>query len=235
MFGLNIFKMKKLEKAFFPFFAGLLLNLGLFAGGSDTLSVIELSEIRLVQHRGAFYGEDHHVFFLGKEELKLNAGLGLSDILSGRFPASIKTYGGTGNLATVSLRGTRSVHTQVSWNGFPINSGTTGDADLSLLPLIIIDRISIINGASGSLYGSGTFGGAIDISSETNFNQKMGVSYNISTGSFNDRFHALNLTVGNRLVQYRNGVYFRRADNDFTYVDPLFPGSPEKKMLHNEL
>jgi iron complex outermembrane receptor protein len=83
----------------------------------------------------------------------------------------VKSYGAPGNLTSLSFRGTLSNHTQITWNGFPLNNPTTGDADLSLIPLTIADKVSLVYGASGSLYGGGTFGGSVDLISSPSSEQ----------------------------------------------------------------
>jgi vitamin B12 transporter len=213
--------------------SGLLFCARLLAGGADTLKLVELPEVLIVQQRGSFYGEDHHVISLGKKDVNSNPASNLGDLLQLKFPSLIRSYGGgAGNLCSVSLRGTTSIHTQVNWNGFPLNSATSGDADLSLFPLVLADRVSIINGASGSLYGSGTFGGAIDITSETNFENRINLSTANETGSFGNQFNAAELGVGNSRLQYLGTLYSRKAENNFPYKSLDFSNS---RVSHNEL
>jgi vitamin B12 transporter len=227
--------MENLAK-FYVFLPVLALSAGLLrAEGADSIRFVALNEVKVVQHRGVFYGEDHHVISINTSGNESYGTASLGEMLSLRFPSNIKTYGGTGNLASASVRGTSSVHTQINWNGFPVNNATTGDADLSLLPLLMADRISLVRGASASLYGSGTFGGAIDITSETYSKHRFGVSYTNETGSFGSHGNIMELHGGGSIFRYKGGVYSREAVNDFSYYDPLLAGSPRRIMQHNEL
>ncbi len=57
-------------------------------------------------------------------------------------------------MATASFRGTAPSHTQVSWNGISISSPMLGMVDFSLIPVYIIDDLTLKHGAA-SLVGPG--------------------------------------------------------------------------------
>ena len=68
--------------------------------------------------------------------------LNLGDLLSKKSHLFIKSYG-IGSLATVSLRGSGSAHTQLNWNGISLNSCMNGSSDLSLFPLFSLSLPSV--------------------------------------------------------------------------------------------
>ncbi|MCP9471183.1 MAG: TonB-dependent receptor, partial [Nitrospira sp.] len=71
--------------------------------------------------------------------------------------------GGPGTEATVKMRGAFARHTLVLIDGVIVNSPTTGAYDFSSLTVDNIDRIEILRGAQGMLYGSDAIGGVINI------------------------------------------------------------------------
>ena len=58
----------------------------------------------------------------------------LGRLLSYRTPIFLKFYSISG-LASPSFRGTSAGHTQVFWEGIPLNSPTLGQVDFSLFPI----------------------------------------------------------------------------------------------------
>src|SRR6185295_8939893 len=60
-----------------------------------------------------------------------------------------------------SFRGASAAQSAVYWEGVPLMNGATGLTDVSLLPLSLIDSISLDYGSSAALLGSGNIGGAI--------------------------------------------------------------------------
>ena len=71
-----------------------------------------------------------------------------------------KNYG-NGGLSTISLRGTSASHTNVLWNGIPVNSPTLGQSDYSVFPSFLIDNVTVLKGSTSSLFGSGSIGGTV--------------------------------------------------------------------------
>jgi vitamin B12 transporter len=71
--------------------------------------------------------------------------------------------GGAGTEATVKIRGAFARHTLVLIDGVIVNSPTTGAYDFASLTAENIDRIEILRGAQGMLYGSDAIGGVINI------------------------------------------------------------------------
>lgn len=109
--------------------------------------------------------------------------LSLSELLSENTPVFIKSHG-RGALATASFRGTAASHTQVNWNGININSPMTGMVDFSLLPVYVIDQISLKHGASSIADQSGGLGGTINIENKADWSKPFRLKYMQGIGSF---------------------------------------------------
>ena len=84
----------------------------------------------------------------------------MANLLSQQVPVFVKSYG-LNNIATLNFRGASAAQSQVYWNGVPIQNAALGIADVSLLPVELMNRINIVYGSSSALWGSGNVGGAV--------------------------------------------------------------------------
>jgi outer membrane cobalamin receptor len=142
--------------------------------------------------------------------------------------------GSLGALSTVGIRGASATHTSVNWNGIPINSLTTGSADLSLISAGAFDDIEIVFGATGSLYGSGTLGGAINLSNIPSWKKQSHLNLSSEYGSFSNSKVSLAGGCSNEWISYSGQVFYRYGKNDFEYDDIYDYDSPREKLNHNE-
>lgn len=71
--------------------------------------------------------------------------------------------GSRGNVTSVFIRGSESDHVLVLIDGIEANSTTTGAFDFAHLTTENIERIEILRGAGGTLYGSQAIGGVVHI------------------------------------------------------------------------
>jgi len=71
--------------------------------------------------------------------------------------------GGPGTQATVRMRGANTTQTLVVLDGTIMNSATTGDFNFGNLTAENIERVEILRGAQGMLWGSDAIGGVINI------------------------------------------------------------------------
>ncbi len=153
--------------------------------------------------------------------------LSLSDVLAENTTVFIKNYG-RGSLATASFRGTSPTHTQVSWNGINVNSPMLGMVDFSLLPVYIIDDISLQHGPASIGRQSGGLGGHISIENKVNWNNTFSGRYYQGIGSYStyDEFGQVNL--GNKKVQSKTRVYHNYSKNDYPFINKhVFEKDPQ--------
>ncbi|HEX9265281.1 MAG TPA: TonB-dependent receptor plug domain-containing protein, partial [Candidatus Binatia bacterium] len=71
--------------------------------------------------------------------------------------------GSRGNTTSVFIRGSESDHVLVLIDGVEVNSTTLGAFDFAHLTTENVERIEILRGAGGTLYGSQAIGGVINI------------------------------------------------------------------------
>jgi len=159
------------------------------------------------------------------EELRALPATNVAELLSNESGIYIKNSGG-GSLATSSIRGGSAGHTLVLWNGLPIQSPMLGLLDLSLLPIVGVEEVTMQKGGNSAMWGSGAIGGVIGLNSKANFENKYSVSAGGQVGSFGEKQGRVRFGGGNERWQSMSKVSFQRADNDFDYF--LADGLPRR-------
>lgn len=101
--------------------------------------------------------------YIGPEQIERAGQTSLPELLQQQRGVQIQTYGGSGNLASVNLRGTNNNQALVLIDGVRVESSAIGGAMWSTLPLPLIDHIEIIFGPQSTFYGADAMGGVIQI------------------------------------------------------------------------
>lgn len=142
--------------------------------------------------------------------------LNLGDLLSQSSAVFVKSYG-RGTLATASFRGTSPAHTDIHWNGFRLNSPMLGQVDLSLVPSLFIDALSLWHGSSASSIGSGALGGAITLENTEPTVPGHHVDLRQTIGSFETLDSYLRHTYAGDRWSSSTRLYRASSSNDFPY------------------
>jgi len=195
--------------------------------------VHEIEEVHITGNRKDFYSEDQKTSTIDSITIENNRSNNLDELLSTASAIYIQSYGTRGSLAVPKLRGTQGSHTSVTWNGFPINSLTLGQSDLSQTPMEFIDQVSITHSAPASLYGNGTFGGAIGLNNKTNWSKGNTLSLSGEAGSWDNQRYSLQSELGNQKFRYKISGFFQKAQNDFEFHDTQQFGNPLKERKNN--
>ncbi len=207
---------------------GIVLSLLAFAGLSQGIqdSVFHIEQVD-VRTSAMFRKEE-----AGMRETQIDTSVlrtkvhrSLSEVLSENTSVFIRDHG-RGALATASFRGTAASHTRVLWNGIPINAPMTGMVDFSLIPVHLIDELSLKHGTASIAEGSGGLGGAIHIRNRTSFDRSLKVRYVQSIGSYGTHDEFLQLGGGSGKIQVKTRVYNNYSDNDYTFINRA-TGSPD--------
>ncbi|HXG17473.1 MAG TPA: TonB-dependent receptor plug domain-containing protein, partial [Methylomirabilota bacterium] len=106
------------------------------------------------------------VTMVGEQEIQHSQAETVAEILRTVPGVDIVQSGSRGTTTTVFIRGAESDQTLLLLDGVEVNSVTLGAADLSNLTTENIDRIEIVRGGGGTLYGSQAIGGVINILSK---------------------------------------------------------------------
>jgi len=167
--------------------------------------------------------------------LKEKASQSLSDLLSENTSVFIKSNG-RGAMATASFRGTASSHTQVSWNGISVNSPMLGMVDFSLIPVYIIDDLTLKHGAASLSDRGGGIGGSINLENRPDWGEKSEFRYIQGIGSYRTFDEFLQVGVGNRKIRSKTRLYHNSSQNDYTFINRGIGNlDPETGEVNNPL
>lgn len=150
--------------------------------------------------------------------LKENIALSMADILTYHSGLFVKNYG-RATLSTVSFRGTSPSHTQVSWNGIPVNSPMLGMTDFSLIPAYFIDDASLLHGASSVSDTGGGLGGMVNLATRQNAEDGIDMSYIQGLGSFSTFDEFLKVGYKSDKFESRTRLVYSSSKNDFEYTN----------------
>lgn len=123
---------------------------------------------------------------IDEEQLQRYRGQSVMDVLRNQPGLTIKQSGGDGTLSNFYMRGFDNKQILVLIDGIRYSSVSAGGAALTLLPADQIDRIEIIQGASGSsLYGTDAMGGVIQVFTKGQNATQSNTSVTLGAGSEN--------------------------------------------------
>jgi len=151
----------------------------------------------------------------------------LADLLSEQPGVFVRRFGGAGDRAEVSIRGSTAQQVAVSIDGIRVNSALTGGFDLSRVCVPLVDEIEIARGAGATREGSGAVGGAINLvtragsAEPTNRVSGSGGAFDTWEGS---AFRAANIGLGDRNLDYSLGYCGLHTKGDFEFARPEYEG-----------
>ena len=85
------------------------------------------------------------------------------DVLRQVPGVEINQSGSAGTETDVSIRGSTSAETLILMDGVDVNTGSTGGFDMADVTSDNLDRIEVLRGAGGALYGSSAIGGVVNL------------------------------------------------------------------------
>ena len=142
--------------------------------------VVTASRLRTIEVEGA-----RATTVIGREMIEESGRDDLADALLLSPGVFIRRYGGSGSLATLSLRGTAAGQTKVLIDGLPWRTSADGGGNLGNVPLGRIEGIEVIRGGDGALYGSNALGGVVNIRTGSGSERSWRAS--LGAGSFGER------------------------------------------------
>ncbi|WP_289054402.1 TonB-dependent receptor plug domain-containing protein [Carboxylicivirga marina] len=195
---------------------------------------VKVQEVEITASRLSHFASTEREDRLDTLTLQKYANQDLGTLLQKSLLVNIQSNGGLGGLTTASIRGASSNQTLVTWNGLPVNSLTTGSADLSLIHAGSFNDISITYGAAGSLYGSGTMGGTIELTNEPSWNNGLSANVRAEIGSFSNYKGNMSFAASSSVLSYQAQLQYQDSKNNFAYTDEFDHGHPTEKLTHNE-
>jgi vitamin B12 transporter len=192
------------------------------------------TEVLIESNRYKLFSAGTNKTTFDSSAIKENYSNNLTELLSSRSAVYIKDYGAN-SLATISFRGTSANHTQVTWNGFPINSSANGLIDFSTIPVSQIDRITLVHGGSSSLYGSAAIGGSVQLDNVPDWEKGTSVMLSSEAGSFDTWRQRGKVIIGNKNFQSSTNFYYNKAQNNYPFVNTTIEGSPVMRLADASL
>jgi vitamin B12 transporter len=144
-------------------------------------------------------------------------GVRVPDVLRGEAGVQIAESGGLGAPATASIRGATAAQTPVYLGGVRLNDQVGGVADLSTIPLWLVERVDLYRGNAPFDADELGIGGAIFF--EPRRPKQREAAAGVTLGSFGTRAGFGYFSVGNDDAGVLVGLSGERADNDYEFTD----------------
>ena len=104
------------------------------------------------------------VSIIDREQIERSGATGLADLLVRLPGVEFARNGGPGSTTSLFLRGAATNHTAVLIDGMRVDTQSgSGGATWEAIPLAQIDRIEVLRGPAGAIYGSDTIAGVVQI------------------------------------------------------------------------
>lgn len=158
----------------------------------------------------------------------------VAQLLAQQVPVFVRSYGLNG-VATLNFRGASAAQSQVLWNGVPIQNAALGIADVSLLPVSLMNKVNIVYGSSAALWGSGNVGGALLVENDLpafDSNERAAHSVSAVAGSYQQYRLGVKSSMASRRFAGVVQAFGQSARNDFSYTDQ---NSREQRMNNSQL
>jgi iron complex outermembrane receptor protein len=151
-----------------------------------------------------------------RDDIRKSGAVLLGDVLRSQAGLSWSDSDGSrSRTVTFSMRGMAAANnTLVLVDGRKLNNPTQASPALNTIALKDVERIEIVQGSSGVLYGDQAVGGVINIVTRTADKNKVQGSVTAGRGSFNEEDYSASVHAG-----FTNGTYFsgsaqkRQSDN----------------------
>ncbi|MFT5970120.1 MAG: vitamin B12 transporter [Flavobacteriales bacterium] len=142
-------------------------------------------------------------------------GQSMANVLQQETPVFIKSYG-VSSLQSISFKGTSASHTNVVWNGIPLNNLNNGITDFGLIPIFDNSEIALISGASGTRFGSSSVGGTVVIQSFTE-STKNEIGLLQGFGSYGLALYQFSISQKVNKWRIASNFTWNQAANDFDF------------------
>jgi len=103
------------------------------------------------------------VVVVDRRDIIKTGAAGISDVLDKIAGVYIQESGPSGGTAQVSIRGSAPRHVLVMVDGQRINPSGNGEADLSTIPLEMVEKIEVYRSGESARFGADALGGAINV------------------------------------------------------------------------
>lgn len=187
---------------------------------------IVLTPIEVTAHQNAFI-QTRNLDSLSSLQYSLTT---ITDKLGLYTSLFVKEYA-PGGISTIAFRGTGAAHTVVLIDGFSVNPVMSGQADLSILPPFLFDKMTITSAPESILLHPAAMGGVISMQTNPQLSNKYILSLRTEAGSFGNYGAGLLFDKKTGKFLFRTRMYYHQAENDFTYLNNLVQGWPIENRI----
>ncbi len=219
-FSLGLYPVKATISAAITAALSTSLSLSVYAETEVVDSGIKASEIPAVVVSGARTEQSTlttpaSITVITRKQIDASGANHIVEVLRGQGGIQIRDFYGDGSRATVDMRGfgdAASSNTLILIDGRRLNNPDIGSPDLNSIALDDVERIEIVQGSAGVLFGDQAVGGVINV-----ITRKAGAllhSLKLSAGSFNTvNLHAMTSQALKNGINYRVSLDVRESDN----------------------
>lgn len=155
------------------------------------------------------------ISIIDRAEIEASGARHIAEVLRGRGGVQLRDPYGDGSRAVVSMRGfgeNAAANTLVLVDGRRLNNSDLGAPDLNSIALKDVERIEIIHGSAGVLFGDQAVGGVINVI--TRVPRGFGATIEAGAGSFSSReLRGSVADGGDAGLAYRLSAETRSSDN----------------------
>ncbi|QZE12910.1 TonB-dependent receptor plug domain-containing protein [Halosquirtibacter laminarini] len=200
-------------------FVILAVSLSSFAQTEATKDTVQLGSIDIKRKSNNKYIAGKSITKISSQILQNNSVENLGAVVLQKS-AIYSQQQGRGGAMYLSIRGTGKNHTEVTWNGIPLNSPLYGTVDFSLIPTQVVDQASIFFGGSATSESNSNIGGAVTLRTFPNLSQTFRGKASLSIGSYETykASTALYYPISEKLTASTK-LYYSASQNDFTYTN----------------
>ena len=153
-----------------------------------------------------------------REEIERSQAATLVDLIQGQPGVEIGRNGGPGTVASIFMRGQDSKNVAVFIDGIPVQRDAIGGLKLVDIPPSQIEKVEILRGNMGAIYGESAVGGVINIYTRTGA-LFSGPTGSVSYGSRNTSDATAGYSI--KGSDYRLGLSLQRFETDgFSAMNP---------------
>ena len=152
---------------------------------------------------------------ISRQQIEDSGAADIVEVLRGQGGVQINDLYGDGSRATVDMRGfgdSASSNTLILIDGRRLNNPDIASPDLNAIALDDVERIEVVQGSAGVLFGDQAVGGVINV-----ITRKPGAmrhSLKVSVGSYNTvNLHAMTSQALDNGINYRVSLDARESDN----------------------
>ncbi|MDA3860016.1 MAG: TonB-dependent receptor [Melioribacteraceae bacterium] len=173
----------------------------------------KLNDVIVTNHESNTKGS---IKFYTQEDIAKSNFQSVAEVLEQTPGVEIQSTGGVGSSKKISIRGSGTNQVLVMLDDVSLNNQFGGDADLSQVPINIVERIEVYEGGSSSKFGSGAIGGAINIITKQNFKNEYKI--NVIGGSFGLINVEPSISGNIRNLSYFLSYNFIQSDGNYPYA-----------------